>query len=106
MFYIVFVTVPSMEVARKLVGGILERKLAACANLVPGLESHYWWEGKMCQENEVLLILKTTASCLPGLEKFVMEEHPYDTPEFVSWIIDSGSQKYLDWLSTNTVVGE
>ena len=106
MHHVVFVTVPSVEIARKLAGGILEKRLAACANIVSGLESHYWWEGEMCQENEVLMILKTTASRLPELEVFVLKEHPYDTPEFVSWSIDSGSKKYLDWLSLNTSLSE
>ena len=103
MHYIVFVTTPSLEVARKLTSGILKNRFAACANLVSGLESHYWWDGKLCCEEEVLLILKTTTECLKELETFVMEEHPYDTPEFISLPIASGSQKYLDWLVANTV---
>ena len=84
MHYIVFVTTPSLEVARMLTKGILSERLAACANVVSGIESHYWWEGEICQENEVLLILKTTARSLPELEFFVVEHHPHDTPEFVA----------------------
>ncbi len=106
MHYIVFVTTPSLEVARTLAKGILSGRLAACANVVPGIESHYWWDGKICQENEVLLILKTTVGNLPELELFVVGHHPYDTPEFVAWPIDKGNQKYLQWIEVNTVRSE
>ena len=102
MHHIVLVTAPSLEVARELAAGILERRLAACANLVPGVESHYWWEGKLCHEAEVLMILKTTEARLAELETHVLEAHPYDTPEFVAWPLTAGSEKYLAWLTENT----
>ena len=102
MHHIVFVTAPSLEVARELITGILERRLAACANLVPGIESHYWWEGEICNAAEVMMILKTTENRLAELETHVLEAHPYDTPEFVAWPIVRGSEKYLDWLTENT----
>ncbi len=106
MYHIALVTAPDMEVARELAKTVLEKRLAACANLLSGLEFHYWWEGKLCCDNEVLLILKTNAENLPRLEAHVLEAHPYDTPEFVSWVIDSGSKKYLDWVSSNTAISE
>ena len=59
MYHIAFVTAPDKEVARELAKTVLEKRLAVCANLLSGLESHYWWKGKLCCENEVLLILKT-----------------------------------------------
>ncbi len=93
MHHIVFVTAPGLEVARELSAGILERRLAACANLVPGVESHYWWEGKICNEAEVLMILKTTENSLVDLEAHVLEAHPYDTPDFVYWTIAWGCIK-------------
>ena len=77
MHNIAFVTVPSMEAARELAKTVLEKRLAACANLLSGLESHYWWEGELCCEKEVLLILKTTAENLPKLEAHVLKAHPY-----------------------------
>ena len=106
MHHIALVTAPSMEVARELAEGILEGRLAACANLVSGIESHYWWEGEICQEKEVLLILKTSAGSMADLESYVIEHHPYDTPEFVAWPIDKGNQKYLHWISMNTARSE
>ena len=99
MHHIVFVAAPDLAVARKLASGILENRLAACVNLKPGLESHYRWEGKLCQETEVLMVLKTTGDQLVALEAWVLAEHPYDTPEFVVLKIETGSARYLDWIS-------
>ncbi len=106
MYHIALVTVPDMEVAHELVKTVLKNRLAACANILSGLESHYWWEGELCCEKEILLILKTTTENLPKLEAHVLKVHPYDTPEFVSWVINFGSKKYLDWVSSNTAIGE
>ena len=105
MHNIVFVTAPNLAVARKLASGILENRLAACVNLVPGLESHYRWEGKLCQETEVLMVLKTTGDQLVALEAWVQAEHPYDTPEFVALKIEAGSARYLDWISESVGSG-
>ena len=99
MHHVVFVTAPDIAVARKLAQGILENRLAACANLVSGVESHYRWEGKLCAEAEVLMILKTTGDRLAALEDFVLAEHLYDTPEFVAVKIEAGSRRYLDWVT-------
>ena len=97
-YFVVLVTAPKLTVARKLAHGILNKRLAACANLVPGVESHYWWEGKICADSEILMVIKTSRANLKVLEKFVLTEHPYDTPEFVVLPIDTGSRRYLEWL--------
>ena len=99
MHHIVFVTAPDLAVARILASGILENRLAACVNLVPSVESYYRWEGKLCQETEVLMVLKTTGDQLAALEVWVLAEHPYDTPEFVALKIEVGSARYLNWIS-------
>ena len=83
--------------------GALKAKLAACANIVPAVESHYWWKGKLESSDEVLLIFKTRQQLLPKLERAVREIHPYDTPEFVALPLTTGSRKYLAWLTDNTV---
>ena len=101
MHHSVFVTAPELAVARELASGILENRLAACVNLVPGLESHYWWEGELCCQTEVLMVLKTTGEKLAELEAFVLAEHPYDTPEFVVLGIESGSRRYLEWIGAS-----
>ena len=105
MHHLVFVTAPDLVVARILASGILENRLAACVNLVSGVESHYQWKGKLCQETEVLMVLKTTGDQLAALEAWVLAEHPYDTPEFVAVKIESGSTRYLDWVSQSVGSG-
>ena len=95
------VTAPDLKTARALARSALAARLAACVNLVPGLESHYWWQGKRERSREVLLVFKTTASRLPKLEACVRAGHPYDTPEFIVLPIAGGSRRYLDWLTAS-----
>ena len=97
-FQIVFVTAPDMKTARKLAKAALAARLIACANLVPKIESHYRWRGKIEMSAEVLLILKTTAACVLALEKFIVAKHPYDMPEFITLRLSGGSSEYLNWL--------
>ena len=96
-FRIALVTAPDLKTARKLARLALERRLAACANLVPGVESHYWWNEKMERSTEVLILFKTLQSRLRELEKLVVSEHPYDTPEFVLLAVSGGNDRYLRW---------
>ena len=96
---IVLVTAPDTAVARKIAKSALENRLIACANLVPKIESLYWWEGKIEKSNEILLLLKTHRDKLADLEKHVVKVHPYDTPEFVVLKIADGNKRYLKWLS-------
>jgi periplasmic divalent cation tolerance protein len=101
-FSIVLVTAPDLKTARALAKAALSARLIACANLVPKIESHYWWQGKIESGAEVLLILKTQKSKLTALEKLVLVRHPYDTPEFLVLPLSAGSRKYLDWLVQNS----
>ena len=98
---VVFVTAPDLKVARRLARGALRAKLAACANLVPKIESHYWWQGKVESGAEVLMIFKTTMRKLAALEKFILAHHPYDTTEFVVLPLAAGSARYLDWITAS-----
>jgi periplasmic divalent cation tolerance protein len=98
-FAIVLVTAPDLKTARALAKAALQARLIACANLVPKIESHYWWQGKIESGAEVLLILKTQKSKLAALEKLVLAQHPYDTPEFLVLPLVAGSKKYLAWLA-------
>ena len=97
-FSVVFVTAPDAKVARKLAQGALRLKLVACANIVPKIESHYWWQGKVEMGAEVLILFKTTESRLVRFEKFILANHPYDTPEFIVLPVAAGNQCYLDWI--------
>lgn len=100
-FLVVLVTAPDLKTARKLARAALEARLIACANIVPKIESHYWWKDKLETSAEVLLTLKTTAARLPKLEKLVLELHPYDTPEFIALPVQAGTRRYLDWWAAN-----
>ena len=100
-FAIVLVTAPDLKTARALAKAALKARLIACANLVPKLESHYWWQGKIESGAEVLLVLKAPKSRLPALEKLILAQHPYDTPEFLVLPVSAGSRKYLDWLTAS-----
>ncbi len=99
---IVLVTAPDIDTARTLAQVALEKHLVACANLVPQLESHYWWRGKLETSAECLIIFKTTISRLPELEACILANHPYEVPEFVVLPIVSGSKTYLNWLLKET----
>lgn len=98
-YAVALVTAPDLKTARALAKSALAARLVACVNIVPGLESHYWWQGRMEHSKEVLLVLKTTTSHLSELEALVRAGHPYDTPEFIILPISGGSRRYLDWLA-------
>jgi periplasmic divalent cation tolerance protein len=100
-FAIVLVTAPDLKIARALAKAALTARLIACASLIPKVESHYWWEGKIKSGAEVLLMLKTSKPRLAALEKLIVTRHPYDTPEFLVLPLTAGSKKYLAWLSVN-----
>src|SRR5476649_1150017 len=97
-FAVVLVTAPDLKIARVLAKAMLSARLIACANIVPKIESHYWWRGKIESGAEVLLVLKTQKSKLAALEKLILARHPYDTPEFLVLPLSAGNSKYLDWL--------
>jgi periplasmic divalent cation tolerance protein len=101
-FALVLVTAPNLKTARQLSRLALEARLVACANLVPKLESHYWWQGKLTSSPEVLLLLKTRRPLLAKLEQLILAAHPYDTPEFVVLTLNGGNARYLAWLSDST----
>lgn len=101
-FCVVLVTTPDLRTARKLAKSVLSARLAACANLLPKIESHYWWQGKLESSAEVLIVFKTRQSRLKALEKLVLREHPYDTPEFLALPVSAGNKRYLDWLAKNS----
>jgi periplasmic divalent cation tolerance protein len=98
-FTLVLVTAPNLKVARRLAREALRARLIACANLIPKIESHYRWQGKIESSPEVLLLLKTTRPRLAALEKFILAHHPYDTPEFLVINLAQGNARYLRWLS-------
>jgi periplasmic divalent cation tolerance protein len=97
-FVVVLVTAPDFKTARALARAALKARLVACANLISGIESHYWWQGKLERSAEVLIVFKTTRTKLSAFEKLVLARHPYDTPEFIVLSVDSGTPRYLHWI--------
>lgn len=100
-YRIVLVTCASAAEARGIGRSVVEKKLAACANIVPGIESIYRWKGKVERAREVLVVIKTTAQCLRQLERDVKRLHSYEVPEFVVLPIVAGSREYLKWIGQN-----
>lgn len=98
---IVLVTAPDLKTARVLVHAVLRAKLIACANLFHKIESHYWWQGKIERSAEVLILFKTTKGKLAALEKLILAKHPYDTPEFITLPLGSGTRRYIDWVTSS-----
>jgi periplasmic divalent cation tolerance protein len=97
-------TVPSIKKARILAGLLVSRRLAACVQILPGLESHYRWRGRKEISKEVLLLIKTQVSNYKKLEKTLLENHPYEVPEIICLPITQGSRSYLDWISGEVAV--
>ena len=95
---IVLVTAPSDDVASALSRTLVEDRLCACVNRVEGLRSVYRWEGKLHDDGEVLMIIKTTDARVDALTKRVEKEHPYECPEVVVLPVVAGSVGYLDWV--------
>jgi len=102
---LVLTTVSDLEVARRLAKDWVERGLVACVNLLPGLESHYSWEGQLEASPEVLLLLKTPRARLADVRAAVASDHPYDVPEFVVLEATEVSAAYAAWARAATGQG-
>jgi periplasmic divalent cation tolerance protein len=100
----VLTTVASADEAVALVRSLLERRLVACGTLVPGARSLYRWEGKIADEQEVLVVLKTRASRLESLKIAFGELHPYKVPELLALPVNAGNEKYLAWINRETAL--
>ena len=98
----VYTTYPSLVEAERIGKAVLERRLAACVNILPGMISHYWWEGAIERGEEVVMIIKTRASLADAVRAAVKELHSYTTPAILVLPIESGEAGYLDWLMKET----
>jgi periplasmic divalent cation tolerance protein len=98
---IVLTTAGSEAEARKLAVVVVEKRLAACVNIISAVQSVYLWEGKLESAAEWLLVMKTTASVFPRLREAILELHSYTTPECVSFVVDDGAVGYLSWLGAS-----
>ena len=100
-YIVVYVTAPEEE-AVDLAKTLVEERLVACVNLVPGLRSIYWWQGKVEDEPEVLCIMKTRSNLFESLRDRVRELHSYEVEEIIALPILAGNLPYLDWIKENT----
>ena len=91
-------TCPDEAVASQLATKLVENGLAACINILPAIKSVYRWQGKIEQDNEVLLIIKTRKDTFSQLEELIRANHPYELPEVVAVPIDTGLTEYLNWI--------
>ncbi|XP_028670953.1 protein CutA homolog isoform X2 [Erpetoichthys calabaricus] len=93
-----FVTCPNEQVAKALARGLVEKKLAACVNIVPKITSVYEWKGKIQEDSETLMMIKTRTSKVSALAEYIRSNHPYEVAEVISLPIDQGNPPYLKWL--------
>jgi periplasmic divalent cation tolerance protein len=98
---VAFVTAPP-ERSEEIANAILERRLAACVNVIRDLRSLYWWRGEVVRETESLLLIKTQRSRIEGIEALLREIHPAEVFELVAFTIAQGSAPYLQWLAAET----
>ena len=103
MYYnlrMVYITTPTKTVAKELGRFLLEKHLAACVNILDGMESMYWWKGELVEEKECVLLVKTHYSRMKKLTNYVNKYHPYECPCIISYTIteDEGSADYREWL--------
>jgi len=99
---VVLVTVGSRENAQKIADQLLSEKKAACVNIIPQVDSHFWWHGKIENADEYLLIIKTRAALLDEVEKIVKQIHPYTVPEIIALPIIGGNKDFLNWVDKET----
>ena len=101
-FILILVTAESVEEAQKIAAALMEEKLVACANIVPGVKSRFFWKGKVESADEVLIILKTRETHFERIAEVVKEKHSYAVPEIVALNIARADEKYLNWLDETT----
>ena len=100
--FVILVTVANQEEAVRIGEGVVNAKLAACANVIPGIQSIYRWKGKVVKAQEVLLILKSTKPRYSALEKTIKAMHTYETPEIIALQVKEGLDQYLGWVRNET----
>ena len=102
-FIIVHVTVPSKTAGEKIANVLLNNKLAACVNIIPGVSSFYTWKNKINEDAELLLEIKTKSRLFNSLEEIVINNHPYDVPEVIAFPMQFVSKSYGAWIEEHTL---
>jgi periplasmic divalent cation tolerance protein len=101
---VVLTTLASDDEALKLVRALLERRLIACGTVFPGGRSIYRWQGKIADEREVVVLLKTRSARLEALKEAFAELHPYKVPELLAIAVEAGLERYLEWINAETTL--
>ena len=99
---IIFITTAGVEEARRLAQALVKSKRVACVNIVPGVNSLYWWQDKVTEDREALLLVKTRAGLFPEIVAQVKNLHPYQVPEIIALPIVAGNPEYLNWIDETT----
>lgn len=100
---LVYCTVPDINTGKSIAAELVERKYAACVNILPSILSVYRWQDKIEEAQECLLLIKTIQTCYPKLEASLLALHPYDTPEVIAVPITTGAPDYLAWITKSTL---
>ncbi len=98
----VFTTVEKREDADRIASTVVNKRVAACAQILGSIHSTYWWKGKVEEAGEWLLMMKTRQDLFSSLEKEIMAIHPYEVPEIIALPIVAGSASYLEWIQEET----
>jgi periplasmic divalent cation tolerance protein len=98
---VVFVTFPDLKTAKRIVRGLIEKRLAACGNIFR-ISSIFAWQGKIEDIPEHAALIKTTRGNYPKAEKYIRENHPYEVPEIICWPIERGLKAYVKWIGKET----
>lgn len=99
---LVLTTVPDEQKARDIAKTLVDERLAACVTVSAACQSFYRWEGKICEDREMILFIKTKAALYERLEARIKQVHPYQVPEIIALPLVRGYEKYLDWLTKET----
>ncbi len=99
---VVLVTCPNLLTARRLTNHLIKQRVAACVNIVPSVQSVFWWKGKIDRASEALLIIKTPARHFDRLKRAILSKHPYGVPEILALPVRAGHRPYLDWVVSST----
>jgi periplasmic divalent cation tolerance protein len=101
-YAVVYITAATTVEAEKIASAIVEQKLVACVNMIPGMTSLFWWEGKLCREPEVFMMAKTQTRLFPQVVAAVKKLHSYKVPEIIMLPITEGAADYLQWIQDVT----
>lgn len=95
---LVYITAPDFEEAERLARELVEGRLAACANIVPRIVSTYWWDNRVCEDEETLIIVKTARDLVGEVVEAVKKSHPHEVPAVLALDVTAGNQDFIDWL--------